>query len=304
MRATATVHARAALAGNPSDGFDGAVCAVRVPFLAATATVTSSSGAGAANDLPLVRAALDRYRVDVGDFGEVEVDVETSIPRSVGLAGSSAIVTAVLRALDELTTTGSLSPMQIARLAHRAERLDLGIAGGWQDQLVQSHGVSALVECNEPLRVTPLSAPPDPIPLYLAWSPGAGESSGRAHAQLRASTGRPTCTGSAEESNADSRLAKTMQELASLARVAANAYEDRNIHQLKETIDATIGLRREIMDLNPAHSDMVDIAHGLGASANFAGSGGAIVGVLPKNGSTFTQRLVDAGYQVRTWDAQ
>ena len=38
------------------------------------------------------------------------------------------------------------------------------------------------------------------------------------------------------------------------------------------------------MDLDPRHEAMVHAARGAGASANYAGSGGAIVGTLPPDG--------------------
>lgn len=42
----------------------------------------------------------------------------------------------------------------------------------------------------------------------------------------------------------------------------------------------------------------------LGAAANFAGSGGAIVGVVPKASQEFEDGLRRAGLEVRTWNAR
>ena len=59
----------------------------------------------------------------------------TSIPRGVGLGGSSAIVIAVLRALCALHGT-ELDPARMAELALAIETEDLAIAAGPQDRVV------------------------------------------------------------------------------------------------------------------------------------------------------------------------
>ena len=40
-------------------------------------------------------------------------------------------------------------------------------------------------------------------------------------------------------------------------------------------------LRSRLVELEPAHERMIELARELGAGANYAGSGGAIVGVVP-----------------------
>ena len=40
-------------------------------------------------------------------------------------------------------------------------------------------------------------------------------------------------------------------------------------------------LRSQLVELEPAHERMIELARELGAGANYAGSGGAIVGVVP-----------------------
>ncbi len=284
---SATVPSRAAVAGNPSDGFGGAVCSVVLPFFAATATI----GLDVVAEPPeLVTATCARFAASVGPVGNgvcdgVGVSIDTSIPRSVGLAGSSAIVIATLRALDQYVGS-ALSTLEIARLAHQVEREDLGIAGGWQDQIIQSHATSGLMEFGEEPTLTPLKAPDPPIPLYVAWSERAAEVSGHAHSDLRK-----------QRDAAD----PVWTDLAKQARRAAVAISQRNVHELKRSIDETFDIRRVIMDIAPLQQDMIDTARACGASANFAGSGGAILGVLPKDGPAFLQHMRDAGYDVETW---
>ena len=283
LETSATVPSRAAVAGNPSDGFGGAVCSVVLPFFAATATI----GLDVMAEPPgLVTATCARFAASVGPVGDgVGVSIDTNIPRSVGLAGSSAIVIATLRALDQHVGS-ELSTSEIARLAHQVEREDLGIAGGWQDQIIQSHAKSGLMEFGENPTLTALEVPDPPIPLYVAWSEQAAEASGHAHTDLRK-----------QRDAAD----PVWSELARLARRAAAAIEQRDVHELKDAIDATFDIRRTIMDIAPRQQTMIDTARAFGASANFAGSGGAILGVLPKNGPAFLEHLRDAGYDAETW---
>lgn len=280
---SAKVFARAAVAGNPSDGYDGAVCSVIVPQFSATAS-TSASDDGS---IPLVSTAIERFGRDVAPVN-VGLTIETTIPRSVGLAGSSAIVVAVIQALAKHTET-DLSPMAVAQLAYDVERVDLGIAGGWQDQLIQSHGYSALIECAEPRNVHPIAISTDrTIPLYLAWSHAAAQASGDAHAKL---------------SSEHTPESPQMRELAELGRQAAESFAAGDVHSLKHAINSTFDIRRTVMDIAPAQVEMVETARSLGASANFAGSGGAILGVLPKDGAAFLGQLRDVGYEVTTWEA-
>ena len=49
-------------------------------------------------------------------------------------------------------------------------------------------------------------------------------------------------------------------------------------------LDASFDERAALLDLDPRHEAMVRAARAAGASANYAGSGGAIVGTLPLDG--------------------
>ncbi|MDH3708063.1 MAG: hypothetical protein OES57_18510, partial [Acidimicrobiia bacterium] len=94
MTQPVSVPARVALAGNPSDGFGGAV--VGLPFRAFAATVEVAD----CDPLPSGLAALGEAARTVfqSRFPRAaplpSLRVRTTIPRSVGLAGSSAVVVA------------------------------------------------------------------------------------------------------------------------------------------------------------------------------------------------------------------
>ncbi len=282
-----TVGARAALAGNPSDGYGGAVFSTMIPGFGVTASAADSD-----RSIELVDAAKQRFAAEYSvDLAGLSVAIDTNIPRSVGLAGSSAIVIATLELCADFSSI-TCEPSRIAHLAHAVERVDLGIAGGWQDQLVQSHQVTALMEFSEPKRLAAVSVTSErEIPLYLAFSTATSEPSGHSHTTLRARRDEP-------------EVQRVMGELASCARRGAAAAASGDVHTLKQTIDATFALREQVMTIAPAHAAMIAAAQRHGASANFAGSGGAIVGVLPKSGQGFLEAMEADGYETRTWRLQ
>jgi hypothetical protein len=71
-----------------------------------------------------------------------KVMYNTNIPRQVGLAGSSALITAFLRALILYNglTENDIPPYIRANLALSAERDELSISAGQQDRVIQAYG--------------------------------------------------------------------------------------------------------------------------------------------------------------------
>ena len=297
--ATGRCAARAALAGNPSDGHGGAVVAEIVDSLAATVTVRAAARfdlAGttatfeslaevddfvrdppAGTDRPLVAATLltlsRRLRAE---FDPVHISLETTIPRSVGLAGSSAIVIALMRALGvHFRDTGwsrrlASDPALVASLALVAERDVLGIPAGLQDRAVQAFGCPLAMEFGGDHRqpIAGMDAGtyrrlgPVPGSRLVAHRPDTAAASGSVHAAI---------------DPADPTVREAMNQLAQQARRAALAIDDGDADRLGDAMDATFDLRASIMDLDPRHVEMITVARACGASANYTGSGGAVV---------------------------
>jgi D-glycero-alpha-D-manno-heptose-7-phosphate kinase len=69
-------------------------------------------------------------------------DLETfsDVPPGTGLGGSSAMAAAVAGALNYFRYEHQLDPYQLADLIYQAERVELGIPGGWQDQYASVFG--------------------------------------------------------------------------------------------------------------------------------------------------------------------
>jgi D-glycero-alpha-D-manno-heptose-7-phosphate kinase len=96
------------------------------------------------------------------DFG-FEMHVSAEFPIGSGLGGSSAVVTSILTAFNELRAD-RWSPYEVAELAFQAERLCFKVPGGWQDQYVACFGGFNLIQFTPTGNsVNPLRVPDDVI---------------------------------------------------------------------------------------------------------------------------------------------
>jgi glucuronokinase len=264
--------ARAALAGNPSDGYGGATLAVVIPNFSAEVRIETSGGPGVTPPSSLVAGAIERFAREHEVGGNVAASWRTTVPREVGLAGSSAIVTATLRALCELYGLW-FDPARLAALALAIETQVLGIAAGLQDRVAQAYGGLTYMDFEpgyfnahghgryESLDVTLLP------PLFIAYREDARGQSGGIHGPLR------------ERFEAgDPEIVEAMAQLATHARDARDALKVGDSEAFGRCVDASFDVRRRIVELDARHVAMVARARLLGASANYTGSGGAIVG--------------------------
>jgi galactokinase/mevalonate kinase-like predicted kinase len=260
--------ARAALAGNPSDGYGGAVLAMTLPSHGARACARPASGVGASPESRLVHAAAARFIRELAPgAGGAAIEWSTSVPRGVGMGGSSAIVIATLRALTELHGV-EIGRSELAELALAVETEDLGIAAGLQDRVAQSYGGLTFMDFAAG-RYESLDQALLP-PIVVAWREDAGGESGAVHSGLRARFER-----------GEGAVTDCMAELSGLARRARDAVLAGNTPELIRCVDRSVDARERMMELDPRHVEMVRCARASGAGANYAGSGGAIVAVCP-----------------------
>ncbi|MDD2599411.1 MAG: GHMP kinase [Kiritimatiellae bacterium] len=303
MLITTYSHARAGLLGNPSDGYFGKTLSFTFSNFSAKVTMyeTPELGfeAGEVDDacFESVDALLHELQL-FGYYGGIRLLKATSklfflhcrehgiplpkrnftvrytadIPRLVGMAGSSAICTAMLKALQLFYETSI--PMEIAAtLCLRAERDELGIQCGLQDRVVQTYQGVVFMDFKQELvesrgygiytRVDPARLPL----LYVAFDPGRAEISGVYHHKLRVLF----------EERAPNIVA-AMSEFADLAQQAYDALMAGRTADLPALIDANFDLRDRIFNVSATNKTMVLEARKVGCSAKFAGSGGAIVG--------------------------
>ena len=302
-------YARAGLIGNPSDGYNGKTIAVIVRNFWAEITlyewdrleiVPSPNDEsvfrsiheltkdvrlhGYYGGIRLVKAAIKGFADYCTQRGlrlherNFSIRYETNIPRQVGLAGSSAIVIAALRALMDFYGVVVPKPV-LPSFVLSIEKDQLGITAGLQDRVAQIYEGCVFMDfAVDSMRAEdgfvggvyePL--PPELLPpLYVAYSTEFGEPTEIFHNDLRYRFD------GGEAAVVDAM--KTFAELTVQLKTALLSGEKDKIGSL---LDANFNLRRSICRLPQEHLLMIETARACGASAKFAGSGGAIIGTYP-----------------------
>jgi glucuronokinase len=283
--AGASAFARAALAGNPSDAYGGATLAVVVRDFRAEAEAEPAATASVAPESGLVRATVSRFERELApEAPPAAVRWRTSVPRTVGLGGSSAIVIATVRALCRLHRI-SLGPAELATFALAVETEDLGIAAGLQDRVAQAYGGLTFMDFRDGIY-----EPLDPAllpPLFVAWNVASAGHSGLPHSDLRARFAR-----------GDAVVLEAMTRLGELARGARSALLAGDGEAFAGCMDASFEARRRMLTLDDRHVAMIEVARRHGAGANYTGSGGAIVGACrdEEHRAVVTAALAEAGH--------
>lgn len=297
--------ARAGLLGNPSDGYNGKTIAFSVRnfwaevvlyewdsvdiVLAADDRASFNSIYDLAQDVKLhgyyggirlIKATIKRFveyclaRDIALHERNFSVRYETNVPRQVGLAGSSAIIVATLRCLLEYY--GVLMPLDIQPTFVLSVELELGITGGLQDRVIQCYEGLVYMDfskemerCVEGLicyRYEPLD--PTLLPdVYVSYHHEMSEPTEVFHNDIRSRYDR-----------GEEPIVQAMKHFSHLTVWARDALLRRDAKRLGELINANFDTRQSIFDLPPWQVQMVETARACGATAKFAGSGGAIVG--------------------------
>ena len=295
--------ARAGLLGNPSDGYFGKTVSFTFGNFSANLTLWESPEItfmpadvddasftspdellkdiqlfGYYGGIRLLKAVTKLFFLYCRDHGlalpnhNFTVRYTSNIPRLVGLSGSSAICTAMLKALQKFY--GVEIPLEYApTLCLEAERDELGIQCGLQDRVIQMYEgcvfmdfERALVESSGHGRYERLDTKLLPN-IYVAYDPNRAEVSGTYHKKLRVLF---------EEKKPD--IVAAMSEFADIAQQGRDALVAGRPDLLPALVNANFDLRDRIFNVAEANRRMVMTARTTGASAKFAGSGGAIVG--------------------------
>ena len=309
--------ARAGLIGNPSDGYHGKTISLIVRNFRAEVSLYEWEDVelilsqedksrfrsvreladdvelhGYYGGIRLVKATIKKF-VEYCDGREIglhkqnfSVRYQTNVPRQVGLAGSSAIIVATLRCLMEFYGVEIAERVQPS-LVLSVENEELGIAAGLQDRVIQVYeGLVSMDFARQHMDLLDgfqcgVYEPLDPAllpPLYIAYNADVSKPTEVFHNNLRArfKQGEPA-------------VVEAMDRFAELTVEARQAILAGDATRLGELIDANFDLRRSICRLPAEQVEMVDRARRAGATAKFAGSGGAIIGTCPDE-ATF-QRL-------------
>ncbi|MCL4487274.1 MAG: GHMP kinase [Chloroflexi bacterium] len=299
-------YARAGLLGNPSDGYHGKTISViarnywaevvlyewdsvdivlaeddRARFSSIYDLAKDVKLHGYYGGIRLVKATIKRFCEYCQSRGwklhdrNFSVRYETNIPRQVGMAGSSAIIVATLRCLMEFYGIDIPREAQ-PTFVLSVEKEELGIAAGLQDRVIQIYEGMVYMDfdraCERVVEGLLCYAyePMDPAllpPLYIAYHDALSEPTEVFHNDIRARFDR-----------GEEKVVEAMKHFAEIARLGREALIQRDYERLASLVDENFDTRRSIYTLPEWQIGMVETARRCGASAKFAGSGGAIVG--------------------------
>ncbi len=297
-------YARAGLLGNPSDGYFGKTISISVRNFGAHVSLYETPElridlqeadqnvfrnvydlvervqlTGYYGGDRLIKAAITTFvqyceeksiRIPNKNF---TIRYRSSIPRQVGLAGSSAIVTATMKALMRFFEV-EIPPEILPNLVLKAEKEELGINAGLQDRVIQVYEGCVYMNFDRKIMERQgygIYEPLDPalLPhLYLAYKVSLGKVSGTVLNNIRE-----------RYEKGDPETIETLAEIAEQAEMGKKALLEGDMETLNRAVDRNFDLRKKIMPISESNLEMVRAARKCGASAKFAGSGGSIIGV-------------------------
>jgi glucuronokinase len=297
-------YARAGLLGNPSDGYFGKTISIIIKNFGAIVSIYESPElvieeqeidrnefrnihhlvdslnlTGYYGGTRLVKSAIKKFYVYCEKNNvklsnkNFTIRYQSSIPRQVGLAGSSAIITATMKGLMKFFNVKIPLPY-LPSLILSAEVDELGINAGLQDRVIQVYEGCVYMDFNKLYfekhdygkyeRIDPNHLPK----LYLAYK-----------TQLSKVSGKLFNTIKQKYDNGDESIHNTLSEIAGLAVKGKELIINHDYDKLNELIDLNFDLRSRIMDISESNFEMIRLARECGASAKFSGSGGAIIGM-------------------------
>jgi glucuronokinase len=242
----------------------------------------------------LIKAAIKRFGDYCAKIGapisrNFSIEYHTDIPIRVGLAGSSAIVTATMRALMEFFAVKIPQPV-LPGLILSVELDELKIGAGLQDRVIQVYeGVVFMDFDRERMErdgfglyesMDPGALPP----LFVVYHDTLAEGTEVTHNDLRSRYNR-----------GDPQVLAGIKRWAELAQQARDLIVAGRGREIGPLMDANFDLRASLITISPGNRALVETGRKLGAAVKFAGSGGAVVGSY--DGDPERLRRLDAAYK-------
>lgn len=303
MFVEAEAYARAGLIGNPSDGYYGKTISIVIRDFSAKVSLTESSTIeflANEQDKPLY-TSLDDFKSTLNNKGYYGAERlfkatllrftqyceknditlhdrnftlrhSSTIPLRVGMAGSSALVTATMRCLLAFYEVEIPKPL-LADLIWRIENEELGIGSGLQDRVIQVYEGCVFMDFDKDTMATQgygdyKEIDTDLLPnIFVAYRIGMSEGSEVFHNNIRE-----------RWDNGDQKVIDAMASFGGFAEEAYDLLIAGQGDEIGPLLDQNFDLRTTLYDLAPGDVSMVELARSVGAHCKFSGSGGAIVG--------------------------
>ena len=297
-----TSYPRAALIGNPSDGYFGKTIAFtfsnfkvdvelvesekleiipgnrdRLSFNSIKELVNEVEQNGYYGGIRLIKAAIKKFNDYCREQNiqllekNFTIGFSSTIPDRLGLAGSSAIVTASVKAMMEFYKVEIPKPI-LANLILSVEKDELKIGAGLQDRVAQVYNCPVFMNFDKNLmdkqgfgEYIPFDKNLLP-PLYIAYRTNLSEGSEITHNDF-----------AARYAEKEPAVLNAISQWAELTEDAWNKLQsgDKNIAAL---LNRNFEIRKEVMKVSKGNLELMETAQSVGASAKFTGSGGAIIG--------------------------
>jgi glucuronokinase len=196
----------------------------------------------------------------------------STIPHRLGLAGSSAIITAGMKAL--MSFYGIAIPMPLlANIVLKVETEELKISAGLQDRVAQAYETPVFMDFDKKYmekqgfgNYIAIDAKLFP-PLYIAYRIDQSSGSEVVHNDLRA-----------RYNYKEPEVLSAMEEWASLSVKVKESLEAGKPNEIGNLMNRNFDLRKSLIKISQENLEMATIARSVGASSKFTGSGGAIIG--------------------------
>lgn len=295
-------YARAGLIGNPSDGYFGKTISVivrnfqarvviyesprlkiraglrdRLEFSSCEDLLSDITLNGYYGGVRLIKASIKRFADWCREHGikidrQFTIDYDTNVPVRVGLAGSSSIVTATMRAL--MAFYGVTIPKEVLPgVILSVELNELKIGAGLQDRVIQVYeGVVYMDFAKQRMerdgyglyeQLDPALLPP----LFVAYHDNLAEGTEITHNDLR---------GRYERGDRD--VLEAIEQWKALAQQARDLIVGRRGHEIGPLMNEAFDLRARVIKISPGNMELIRRGRELGAWTQFAGSGGAVIG--------------------------
>lgn len=310
-------YARAGLIGNPSDGYFGKTISFIIKNFSAKVALYESPRLtiraqkcdrlefdhfcefledvhlhGYYGGIRLIKAAIKRFgeycaQVGVPIDRNFSLEYETNIPIRVGLAGSSAIITATVRALMEFFGVQIPKPV-LPGLILSVELDELKIGAGLQDRVIQVYEGVVFMDFDKERMLGDGFGRYEPMdwralpPLFVAYHDSLAEGTELTHNDLRSRFNR-----------GERAVLEGIKRWAELAQVARDLIVAGRGREIGPLMDANFDLRASLLSISPGNRALVETGRRLGAATKFAGSGGAVVGCYDGDPERL-RRLADA----------